>query len=413
MPDQLSSDLAQLKIDRSAPSPRRNALRTALILIVIAATGAAAYGFMKRKVEAALVVREISATEILLVSPSQAQIELTASGYVVPQVISRIAAKVPGRLAKVYVKQGDTVSEGALLFEIDTNDQDAAIAVADSQVASAKARVAVARANHAEAVQLLERRRALEAEKIGARSDVEDSVARVSVLAQLIKVAETDLKVSQANAAAQRVNLKNFVVRSPLRGTVTNKPPQAGEFIGPQPAGIAADMGGVEITEFSSLMVEVDIPESRLHQVKKGTPSEIVLDAFPNKRYRGRLWEVTPKVNRAKATVIVKVEFLDEKDGVLPEMSARVSFLSAELDKAAINVPPKVVVPGSALLDRAGSKAVYVIDGGKVRLTPVTVGEPIGSGFVLVNGPPPGTRIVQTPSANLVDGQTVQEKNEG
>ena len=101
--------------------------------------------------------------------------------------------------------------------------------------------------------------------------------------------------------------------------------------MGPQPAGIATDMGGVEIADFTTLMVETDVPEQRLHQVKMGGPAEIVLDAFPNRRYRGKAVEVTPKVNRAKATVTVKVAFVDENEGVLPDMAARVSFLSGEL----------------------------------------------------------------------------------
>jgi multidrug efflux pump subunit AcrA (membrane-fusion protein) len=160
-------------------------------------------------------------------------------------------------------------------------------------------------------------------------------------------------------------------------------------------------------------MVETDVPESRLSQVKMGGPAEIVLDAFPSKRFRGKAVEVTPTVNRTKATVTVKVAFVDENEGVLPEMSARVSFLSGELDKAAMQAPPKTIVPGSALVDKNGSKAVYRLESGVVRLTPVTLGAPFGTGFEVQSGVSSGTRIVNNPPPDLADGQKIKERNAG
>ena len=74
----------------------------------------------------------------------------------------------------------------------------------------------------------------------------------------------------------------------------------------PQPPGVSVDMGSVEIADFDTLMVETDVPEQRLHMVTIGGPAEIVLDAFPSRRYRGRTEEITPQVNRSKATVIVR-----------------------------------------------------------------------------------------------------------
>ena len=65
-------------------------------------------------------------------------------------------------------------------------------------------------------------------------------------------------------------------------------------------------------------MVETDVPEQRLHLVQIGRPAEIVLDAFPDRRYRGKAIEIVPRVNRAKATATVKVTFVDPSEGVLP-----------------------------------------------------------------------------------------------
>jgi multidrug efflux pump subunit AcrA (membrane-fusion protein) len=120
--------------------------------------------------------------------------------------------------------------------------------------------------------------------------------------------------------------------------------------------------------------------------------------------------EITPKVDRAKATVLVKVAFVDEKTGVLPDMSARVSFLQQALDPSALAVKAKPVVPASALADRGGAKVVFVLEGEAVRMRSVTLGEKIGSGYELIDGPAPGTRIVSDPPATLADGHRVKEK---
>jgi len=119
---------------------------------------------------------------------------------------------------------------------------------------------------------------------------------------------------------------------------------------------------------------------------------------------------VGPRLNRAKATGTVKVKMEAAPPELRPEMSARVSFLARPLDAAALKAPPKIVVAQAAVFDRAGGKAVWVLDGGKVKLTTVVVGEAVGPGFVLKQGPPPGTRVVKDPPKELSDGKPVKEK---
>jgi RND family efflux transporter MFP subunit len=235
----------------------------------------------------------------------------------------------------------------------------------------------------------------------------------VAALSEAVKAADADANASGALISAMNVTLDSFTLTAPIGGTIVNKPPEVGEFVGPQPAGIAADMGGVEIADFDSMMVETDVPEQRLGQVKLGGPAEIVLDAYPNKRYRGKAVEVIPKVNRSKATVPVKVAFVDDREGVLPEMAARVSFLSEELDPEALKAPPKVIVPGSALATVGGNKVVYVLQDGQARMRSVRLGPAFGSGFELLEGPSPGTKLIKDPPPDLADGQRVKEKAPG
>jgi RND family efflux transporter MFP subunit len=367
----------------------------------------------------------VKLTEVASISPAEASIELTATGYVAAQRTSKIAPKVSGRVAQVYVVQGQMVQEGDKLVELDIADETASIDAAKSRLAaslararSAQAQVATAVAQMAEVKQQADREQRLSEQGLSAGGVALDLAARVRSLEATrdaadasAKAAVADATASQAEIRRMEVQLRNFTLLAPISGKVMKKPPQLGEFIGPQPAGLSVDMGGITIADFSTLQVEVDVPEQRLHLVKLGGPGEIVLDAFPSRRLRGRIFEVTPTVDRAKATVMVKVKFEDVFDGVLPEMAARVSFLAKEIDADAIKQPPKIVVPASAIAERDGGKFVFVLEGETVRMTPITTGAAFGRGFELVKGPSPGTRLVVEPPSTLVDGQKVKQES--
>jgi RND family efflux transporter MFP subunit len=315
-----------------------------------------------------------------------------------------------GKVSKSNVREGMVVKEGDILFEIDPADQRASIASASSQTAVARARAQTARANLNEARQQLERAEALARDGIGPKSAADDLKSRVASLEEMVKAADAEARAQGTVVGALNVTLESFTVRAPIGGTVVNKPPEIGEFVGPQPAGVAVDMGGVEIADFTSMMVETDVPEARLSQVKIGGPAEIVLDAYPDKRYRGKAMEITPRVNRTKATVTVKVAFVDDREGVIPDMAARVSFLSSELDKAELKAPPKTIIPGEAIATRNGAKVTFVVQDGRLRMVPLELGPAFGSGFELKRGPSPGTRLVKNPVETLADGQGVKEK---
>jgi len=414
MSDQLSSDLASLKIDRSAPRPKgKSPIGTIITVVLVVGALGAGYKFGLPYLEAAIFKTEVDVTEVITMSPAQASVELTSTGYVVAQSVSAVAAKVAGKVKAQRVREGAKVKAGDVLLEIDPTDQQASILAAQSQAAAARARIQMARAGLAEVEIQAKRAGSLAAEGIGPKSAEDDLQARAASLKEQVKASEAEARAQDALVNALKVNLNSYTVIAPIAGTVVNKPPEVGEFVGPQPAGVAIDMGGVQIADFTTLMVETDVPEQRLSQVKIGGPAEIVLDAFPGKRYRGKATEVTPKVNRTKATVTVKVAFVDDNEGVLPDMSARVSFLTNELDKEAMKAPPKTIVPGSAVVDRAGSKVVFRLEDGVVRMTPVTLGPAFGTGFEVQSGVSSGVKLVNNPPPGLADGQKIKERNAG
>src|SRR5215469_16660754 len=120
MDDRLDSDLASLRIDRGAPPPSSATGRVVRWIATLVLVGAALVGAWRMGMpilEAKLFKTEVQVTEIALVSPAQAQVELTSTGYVVPQVQVDVSSKLVGRVQTANVREGSHVKAGQVLFE--------------------------------------------------------------------------------------------------------------------------------------------------------------------------------------------------------------------------------------------------------------------------------------------------------
>jgi len=408
--DQLSRDLASLRIDRGdskASAPSAGTKRSYSWVIGVAIALAVVFGIWKYVIPSAtsqVFKAEVAFTEISSVSPAQASVEVTSTGYVVPQVVAKVGSKVIGRIAKVNVKEGVAVKAGDVLFELDPSDQRTAVAAANAKVASAVARVQSARANLAEVEIQYNRQKALADKGAVGAATADDLAARVLALKEQVKAQEADVAAAQADMAALNVVLKQTTITSPIDGVPVTKPAQVGDVVNPTAGAL------VEIVDPSSLLVETDVPEARVSKIHVGGPAEIILDAEDGKRFRGVVAEFGPRINRSKATATVKVRFREPPASLRQDMAARVNFLSKELGEAEMKQAEKVIVPDNAIVSKGDGKVVWVVENEKIRVVPIEVGEPFGSGFVLKRGPAAGTRVVRDPLPTLQDGQSVKEK---
>ncbi len=404
--DSLSSELASLRIDRGTPAGphgrthRRLGNKYWIALGAVAGLGAAALAL--RPALARWRRPAVRTAELAMVAPSRASVELTATGYVVAQRTAKVGSKIPGRIAKTHAHEGDEVHQGDVLFELDPTDQRNELAAARARIEVARAKAQVARATLAETARSLAREKKLAQSGAVGASTAEDREAHAGSLSAQVAASEAEVKAASADAARLAGTLRDMRVLAPIDGILTTKPLEAGEVVD-------NDSPLVEILDPRSLLVEVDVPEAREGAVAEGAPCEIVLDAFPNERHRGQVVMVGPRLNRAKATAMVKVKLLDEVPALRAEMAARVEFLREALDERALHAAPVMVAPDGAVVDRGGRKFVFAVREGAVHLEPVGLGAPSGAGLVLASGPAPGTRVVVNPSSDLIDGQAVQE----
>ncbi len=397
--DQLSSDLASLRIDR-APA-RRSRLGAWLgwgLGLGAALFGAhALYGYA----EAQLFRPEVKTTLITTLTSGQPSVELTATGTVIPQTVARVGTKRFGRVAKVRISEGQAVRVGEVLFELDPTDERMALGSATARINSARARAAAAWARLSETRIQLEREQQLVEGGAVARASIDDLAARLVALESEAKASEAEIKVALAEAGSLDQVLRQNVILAPINGTAVTRPAQIGDVVGPE-------MPLVELADFESLLVEVDVPESKLSRIRDGGPCEVVLDSDPERRLRGAVATISPRLDRAKATATVKVRITDQAPRIWPNMAARVSMLNAPLDEQQLAAPQRIIVPKSAVVERTGKRGVFVLDGELARFTAITTGEALSNSFVVLGGPAPGTRIVDRPPTALADGRAVK-----
>jgi RND family efflux transporter MFP subunit len=408
--DRLADELASLRIQRDAPrgSGRTEARRSGsagwlVAILVIALLGVGGF-FVFREGKARVFAAEVELGSIALQSPQQEDVTLVATGYVYSRKKANVAPKISGRIARLYVQEGDKIKDGQLVAELETGDAQAALAQVKADIAAARARVERARADLLDADAKLAREKALLDRGAGTDSAFTDARLKVDSNKAQLSAVEAEMRATEARQQAAQVTLDNCRVRAPFGGVVVRKLLELGETSTPASAGIFT------IADLADLEVQADVSESQFAKVKVTTPAEILLDAFPDKRFRGEVSEIRQSVDRSKASVTVKVKFSDDATGVLPDMAAKVSFLSKKLDDAALKQQPKLVVPTDALVVSNGRTVVYTVDENRARAVEVIPGAKIGNVTELKNGPSPGTKVIRNPSAELRDGSPIKEK---
>jgi HlyD family secretion protein len=377
-------DLGRLRIDRNAPPPalRRAAWRNLLLALVALALGG---GFLYVRRDRAVPVQVFAVT---LAGGSggaaSAAASVTANGYVVARTHASVSAKLPGRLAELRVSEGSEVREGEIIARLESADYAAQVTQAEANLASARADLIEATSRRD---QLLR-----EAKRIGdihgqnpdlvsveqveaTRSEADQAVARVEANAARVQAAEAARRYAEAN-------LEATVIRAPFSGTVLRKDAEVGEVVAPSVGGGLTRGAVATMADLKTLEVEVDVNEAYIGRITGGQGARIILDAYPDTAFRGRVRQVVPTADRQRATVQVKVSILDHDRRILPEMGARVDFLEpATLRReGAAPGPAPLRVPAAAVRDRSGQSIVWLVRDGHLTAREVDAG-PVSGGF--------------------------------
>lgn len=445
------SELKSLRIDRAkkrTPEPSRWATRWIVGgVLVFLLLGAAR--LIYARLNAAV---EVQTTRVHALSSStggrDSTVILNATGYIVAAHKIELASKVVGKVAWIGVEMGDHVQAGQILVRLEDDEYRAQLMQAQGQLMNLQARLAelqhgsrpeeIARARDdvdqaksdlENAKVTLDRDKELVKEQLVARQVLDDAqakydgaLARVNSLQRTYDLAKIGTRpeqidqvkgqIEQARGAVNfaQTQLANTVIRAPVAGTILERNVERGEFV---TTGFVGDKGAkgyvVSLTDMNDLQVELDINQNDFAKLGPKQHAVITTDAYPDRKYNGAIYEISPEANRQKATVLVKVKVLNPDSYLRPEMNASVAFVADAQPKSEVtSAQPVVIVPPSAIKDGA----VFIMLQGRAVRRPVRTAGTLAQGVRVEQGLIGGEDVIVNPPADLKDGQRVKLASE-
>jgi len=346
-------------------------LRRIILWTVIIAVLIAGFLFLKDYLNPGIEVQLATAS---LTSPAQANAVLTASGYVVARRKAAVASKGTGTLMFLGVEEGDRVKKGQVIARLEDSDVAATLQ-------RARENLRVAEADLKDAKQSLERERILLNEGVVAQAEFDAAEARYNRVVASIDAAKFAVKEAE-------VAVENTRIVAPFDGTVLKKNADVGEIVAPLAGAASSRAAVVTIADMSSLEVDADVSEANITRVSPNQNCEVRLDAYPD------VSKIVPTADRAKATVLVKIKFNDYDHRVLPDMSAKITFLSDDFAQTAASTRPVLTVPATAVATRNGRQVVYQVKEDRAVEVPVVVGRPIGNLIEIKQGLKEGQKVI-------------------
>lgn len=433
--------LDRLRIDRnSSETPRRRwALWLGLAIVLVVAIVFAARALRPK----------IATVRLFSIAPATAQgrVMLSADGHIIAHHTIYVNSKITGKIAWIGVHKGQQVRKGQVLVRLEATEFRAQVEQARGQVDAAAANLRIlrhgsrpqeirearanlrqARATLAEDTIVLHRDQKLFASGIVARQQLDSDQAlynadqaRAHSLEQAYRLAvigsrpsavlqaQGQLLQAQGQLAYAQTLLRATSIRAPVSGTILDRTAEVGELITSQFASTAS--GGpigsvVELANLNDLQAQCDIAEGDFARLHQNEPAEITTDAYPDRRYAGRLTEIAPIANRAKGTVQVKVQILHPDAYLKPEMNATVRFLAAAQPHAAPR--PGSDLPVAAVHNGARGSYVWLDVEGRAQRQSVDVLR-TGSRSDRVTGVLPAEQVVVQGAAKLQSGEKLKQ----
>ena len=399
-----NEDLSRLKIDRSGTAAiTRHRERPRLISALVTIAALILLVIFYIYTDAAV---EVETATVTTAYPSQSFTLLNATGYVVAQRKAAVASKATGRVEWLGVTEGSQVKENEVIARLENADVSATMEQAAANVNVAKANLQHGQAELVDAQAAFKRNGELLAKGFISPFAYDSATARFHKAQAVVRGYQAAVGVAEANHRAARIAVEQTLIRAPFDGVVLTKSANIGDVVTPFSSALDAKGAVVTMADMNTLEVEADVSESNLSRVKLEQPCEIQLDAMPDLRLRGLVQRIVPTVDRAKATVLVKIRFIDRDPHVLPEMSAKIAFLEKEM--AAGQRSSRTVVQPDAIVQRNGKNVVFIMRDEKVVETPIETGEKIGDMVEVLKGPKAGDKVILRAGDRLHNGDKVK-----
>jgi len=307
-----------------------------------------------------------------------------ATGEITPEKRVEISAKIVGEIINLPVVEGQKVTAGQLLLEIERDLYEAARNQARAALRQAEVSVHRQEVQIADARRQLDRMRKLIAEGLASQESLDAAQLRLDTA--LVELESAKHAVEQHRSALQRAedDLTRTTIRSPMNGVIIQLNAEKGETVVPGSTNLPGSVI-MTVADMSVLLAQVEVNEVDVVDVRLGQDAEISLDALSGEPLRGHVVEIATSGRKdpALGTIrfLVKVAIENPDPALRPAMTAKVAILT-EKRTDVLTVPIQAVLKrklneeGKEVKDKGIEKkdVVYLIDSGLARVQPVTTG---------------------------------------
>lgn len=232
-----------------------------------------------------------------------------------------VSSKGSSRCVALFVDEGDTVSEGDILAELEKAEAQALFDQSSVQVRQNETTFALAMRQHDEG--------------LGTKMDMDN--------------ARYGLEQSRATLESQKLALDNLTIRAPIDGVITTRVIQQGMLV-------SVGESVFSIMDPSSYILTISPPEKELSRLKVGQTAEVQVDALPGRTFKASIRRINPSVDPVTGTIKVVLDFDEELDGKLRESAfSRVKLVMSTRKNV-------ILIPKEAIVEENGKQYVFVLE---------------------------------------------------
>lgn len=274
--------------------------------------------------------------------------------------------EVSGRIAAILFREGERVAKGAVLVRFDTSVQQA-------ELQQAEANLALNRSKHERAVDL---------QKKG------------FISAQARDEAENTLRLAEAAHGLAVARLGKLEVKAPFAGTIGLRAVSVGDYVRE-----GQDIANIE--EIDPIKVDFRVPEIFIKDVRVGQPIEVAADAFPDRRFDGKIAAINPLLDANGRSLVIRAVVTNKEAKLRPGMFARVKLITQ-------NVEEGMTIPEEALIPQGDDFFVFRVIDSRAQRTKIEIGERRAGAVRVTTGLTKVDQVITAGHNKIRDGGAVR-----
>ena len=319
--------------------------------------------------------------------------EILMTGALKPKEQVDVMAKATGRIEQLAVQVGDYVQKGAMIAVLEDDELQQQVKRAEAQQAVARASFAQRQAELGNAKAEVERARVLHDEKLVPAQEYDTRRTAYEVVQAQVRLARAQEEQAQAELNELKIRMQQTRIAAPMAGWVGRRHVDIGALVNPANA-------IVTLVNLSTMVTHANVPEREMGRLRVGHAASVVVDAFGERKFAGRIARISPVLDAATRTAQVEIEIANPQAELKSEMFARVMLDLASTREA-------ILIPREALVYRGQQPGVYVVEAKRPIFRTIETGLTQGDDVEVLSQLDPGTTIITRGATMVTDGTQI------